>query len=826
MINSLKNKSVVDTYTKNALILIVLSAVAIGGFISFFSFYEFIQDSKLLEQENLALHKATLQREITRVEELIKFDRSKLHSRIRKNIKDRVYEAHGIATSLYEKYKNSKSRNEIEALIIDALRPHRFFENRGYFYAISLDGIGKLNPITPQFEGTNMLAFKTKKGDYYIKELINITKDNGEGFYEHTWTKPNEAGVFDKVSFVKHFEPYDWLIGTGDYIIDVERQIQQEILEQIGKIRFGKEGYIFVVDYDGTVLMNMAQPSLIGNNIINMTDPNGVKVISEVIKLAQDPSWDGFFSYSWEKRTTSKIAPKTSYHKTVPEWGWYYGAGVYTDDIIEEIDQQRVALEQNLLLHLFLIITTISLAIGILLYLSKKRASELNNDLAHLLNFFEHLSVESQPLVIDKLKYLEFKQLAQSANLMLEKQQKSEEQRLKYEEQILQNQKMAAIHQMVGGISHDFNNLLGAILGFGELLELKLDDNQQLKSYAHQINTAGKRGANLTKKLLSLTRNNNVEVENTDINSILKEEEDLLRKSLTAKINITLILKDELWPVLINKSDLEDVILNLCVNAMHAMREGQQDSEIIISTDHTQIPDDEAKIYDLNPGDYVRISVSDNGVGMDSKTKERIFEPFFTTRETGHGLGLSQVYSFARQSKGTVLVQSTEGAGTTFQILIPRVKRANDLSKSSDLLDNMDVKGQETILVVDDESALREFSSVILSDKGYRVLQAENGIEALIILEKEIVDLVLSDVIMPNMDGSVLADKISKLYPHIKTQLVSGYAKLEDLPKMNQNLYNNLLYKPVKASDLLQRVRVLLNEKSEQKTEKEPCLSD
>ena len=813
MAEFIKNKSVADTYTKNALILIVLSAIAIGGSISIFSLYEFTQASKNLEQQNLSLHKTTLQREVSRVEELIKFDRSKLDSSIRKNIKERVYEAHTIASDLYEKYKGLKPRKEIETLIIDALRPHRFFENRGYFYAISLDGIGKLNPITPQFEGTNLLPFKTQKGDHYIQELITIAKTNGEGFYDHTWTKPNEEGVFDKISFVKHFKPLGWLIGTGDYVIDVERQIQKKVLEQIGKISFGKEGYVFVVNYDGTVMMNMGQPSTIGKNIINVSDPNGIKVAREVIKLAHDPSWDGYFNYSWEKRTSSEVSPKIAYHKTVPKWRWYYGAGIYTDDIIEEIGRQRDNLKERLWLHLIFIIVTIFVAISILLYLSKKRASELNNDLDYLLQFFESLPIKSNYLNTDKFTYSEFQHLAQSANLMLEKQQKSEEQRLQYEEQILQNQKMAAINQMVGGISHDFNNLLGAILGFGELLELKLDDNQKLKGYAHQINVAGKRGANLTKKLLSLTRAKSVETERCDVNILLRDVDELLKKSLTAKTEVKMLLENEAWPVLINKSDFEDVILNLCVNAMHAMHEGQQDSEIIILTENIQIKDYEIKQYDLDPGDYVRITVSDNGIGMDAKTKERIFEPFFTTRETGHGLGLSQVYSFFKQCNGAVLVQSTEGVGTKFELLIPRDTAAYDSSKENDSSDDINVRGHETILVVDDESSLREFFSAILSHEGFRILQAENGVEALAVLEQEAVELVLSDVIMPIMDGHILAEKVRQLYPHIKIQLISGFVDLDNIPESNQDLYDNLLSKPVAASDLLRRVKVLLNNK-------------
>ena len=811
MNNTYKNKSVVDTFTKNALILIILSAIAIGSLISFFSYIQFSRDSNQLEAKNLSSHKTILQREVSRVEELINFERSKLDSLIRKNIKDRVYEAHAVATALYNKYKNTKTRKEIESIIIESLRPQRFFDNRGYFYAISLDGIAKLSPSIPHIEGTNVLPFKTNKGDYYVKKLINIAKNIGEGFYDYTWIKPDEDGTFDKISFVKHFEPFDWLIGTGDYVDDVEQQIQKNILEQIGKIRFGKEGYIFVVDYDGTVKMNAGQPSIMGKNILHITDANGVAVAAEVIKLVQDPLWDGYFQYHWEKRTTLKIAPKIAYHKTVPEWRWYYGTGSYTDDRNTEITRQREKLKSRLLLHLFLIITTIAITIGILLFLSKQRGYELNNDVSRLLTFFKSLPIKSNSIDTNDLKYDEFKKLAQSANAMLDKQKNNEKQRLQYEEQILQNQKMTAINQLVGGIAHDFNNLLGVILGYGELLEMKINDDEKLKGYAHQINTAGKRGAKITTKLLSLSRSSHAEKEKCDINSLLREEEDFIKKSLTAKIALILHLKDKLWSVLIDKSDFEDVILNLCINAMHAMHEGQQDSEIIIKTDHIQINNQEEQIYNLEPGDYVCISVSDNGVGMDAETKERIFEPFYTTRETGHGLGLSQVYSFVKHSNGTILVQSTKGAGTKFEILIPRDLTPHNITTNRDSVKHLDVKGHETILVVDDESALRALTAEILSEEGYRVLQAENGIKALLILEQEKVDLVLSDIIMPIMDGNALAEKIRAIYPNIKIQLVSGYTKAEDSPEGNKTLHKNILNKPVQSDVLLRNIKLLLH---------------
>ena len=809
-----KNKSVVDTFTKNGLVLIVLSAVTIGILISLFSYSRFLHDSDRLESESRSLYKTTLQREVSRVEELILFERSKLDSLIRKSIKDRVYEAHATATALYEKYRNIKTKKEIEILVIESLRPQRFFEGRGYFYAIALDGTSKLSPITPQFEETNMMAFKTKSGDYFVKKMTRVARDKGEGFYEHTWSKPDKDGEFDKISFVKHFAPFNWLIGTGDYVVNVEQTIKNKILDQISKIRFGKEGYIFVVNYDGVVMMNMGQPSIIGTNIINVADAGGIKVAAEVIKLAQTPSWDGYFNYSWKKRTTSETSPKIAFHKTVPEWRWYYGTGVYVDDLNNEIDMKQDGLRNDLLMNLFIIITTIFLSISFLLYLSKKRGLELHYDISRILRFFESLSVKSEAIDVDKFEYSEFKKLADSANIMLDKQKKAECQRLEYEKQILQSQKMTALNQMVGGISHDFNNLLAVIQGYGELLELKLNHDESLKNYAHQINIAGKRGAKLTGKLLSLTENKSAEAERCDINLILREEEDFLKKSLTAKVKLTMSFEDELWPVFIDRSGFEDVILNLCVNAMHAMHEGQQDFELVIATENTHINVAQQKTYNLSSGDYVKVTVSDNGIGMNSDIKDRVFEPFFTTRQTGHGLGLSQVYSFSKQSNGTVIIHSKAGEGTSFELLIPRDLVKYSVKEAQDTLNHDGIQGNATILVVEDESALRQLAYETLTHEGYKVLQAENGVEALAVLEQEEVDLVLSDIIMPVMDGNVLVEKIRLLYPDMKIQLMSGYLNKEDLPAGNEEIYDRLLGKPVEGAKLLNRIKSLLDNKS------------
>lgn len=808
------HKSVSNAYTRNAMLLIVLSAIFIGGMISYLSYSDFIKSSEQLETEHIASQKAFLQREVSYVEDLIKYRRSKLDNLIKTNIKSRVYEAHTIATNIYNKFKDTRPKHEIVSMIKEALRPLRFFDGRGYFFMFAMSGNGVLHPPTPHLENTDLNDLQNIDGMYLTKEAIKLVKKQKEGFMEYTWSKPGTQKQFKKVSFFKNFAPYNWVIGTGDYIADVERNIQKEILERIGEIRFGKEGYIFVVNYDGTVMMNRGQQSLIGKNIIDVRDAKGVKVAHEVIQLAQTPGWDGFFEYHWQKLTSSTVSPKIAYHKTVPDWGWYYGTGVYLDDVQEVINQQRGALKDKLVYQLFLIASTVFIAIALLLYLARIRTKALNNDLRQLIDFFKLIPEKPEPINTEKLKFSEFKQLATSANIMLDGQNKADEQRTQYEQQLQQSQKIDAITQMVGGVAHDFNNLLGVILGYGELLELKLSDKPELENYSHQINAAGKRGAKLTRKLLSLTHKTSTESQISDINTLLREEEEFLKKSLTAKIKLEMILEADLWPVTIDRSEFEDVILNLCVNAMHAMYESQQDSRIRIETNNVQLDSSDSKQINLTLGDYVQLTVEDNGIGMDEETQMRVFDPFFTTREEGSGLGLSQAYSFVRRSKGSIRVDSTPGVGTRFELLFPRSQTTQDELTTETQTAAIDTVGTETILVVDDEKPLRDLNTYILSNAGYRVLTASNGIEALTILEEESVDLVLSDIIMPNMDGNLLAERIKQLYPGLKIQFISGHMKKEDFTETNADLYQNILNKPVAAATLLKRVRSLLDQEN------------
>lgn len=266
-------------------------------------------------------------------------------------------------------------------------------------------------------------------------------------------------------------------------------------------------------------------------------------------------------------------------------------------------------------------------------------------------------------------------------------------------------------------------------------------------------------------------------------------------------------LADTIWPIYLDKGDLEDAVLNMCINAMHAMPDG---GDLVIATFNRTLLDDEAAVLNLPEGEYVQLSISDSGCGINEDVLNQIFDPFFTTKgELGTGLGLAQVYGFVKRAKGAITIDSSVNQGTYILIYIPH--NSSEVEQSEFILDDVsDQGGAETILVVDDEPAIRELSKNLLEGKGYNILVADGGEAALKVLESNDIDLMLSDVIMPNMDGYKLAAKVRKKYPKIKIQLVSGFDDDRKRTEEDELLYKTLLHKPFNSSSLFDAVKKCL----------------
>jgi len=372
------------------------------------------------------------------------------------------------------------------------------------------------------------------------------------------------------------------------------------------------------------------------------------------------------------------------------------------------------------------------------------------------------------------------------------------------EEQLRSSRKMDALGKLTGGIAHDYNNLLGIILGFAELLEIKLADQPPLKKYAEQIMNAGQRGASLTKKLLTFSKSNPSKIESININTAIQDAYQMIEKSLTATIEITLHLDKNLSMTQLDSDDFDNALLNICINAAHAM---DGTGKLVITTSNEILSSSQVRKLSIAPGDYVSVSISDQGSGMDEETISKIFDPFFSTKgEMGTGLGLSQVYGFVNRAHGAVKIDSKLGEGTTFTLYFPKDMSAEVSEHIEQPVSSHEVLGNPTVLIVDDEASLCELTREILANAEFNALTAQSGEEALNILNNRPVDLLLTDIIMPVMDGHQLALLAKESQPDIKILFISGYSDSSDEED------NNRIQKPIKSAELIKQVENLLTE--------------
>lgn len=369
------------------------------------------------------------------------------------------------------------------------------------------------------------------------------------------------------------------------------------------------------------------------------------------------------------------------------------------------------------------------------------------------------------------------------------------------EMELRHSQKMEALGKLTGGISHDFNNMLGVILGYTELLKEIFSGNQSASKYLEEIIHAGERAKALTSKLLSFSRKVPSKTQAINLNQLLLRDQHMLEKTLTPKIQLQTIHDEKLWNVLLDPTMLDDALLNMCINSMHAMPDG---GILKISTANINRENSHLVELGIPPGDWVELSVTDSGTGMDYRTRERIFEPFFTTKgEQGTGLGMSQVYGLVQQAGGEIRVDSQLGRGTTINLYFPRYEEQDVVNEKAPSEQAPEANtDSRKILIVDDEEALANVTADMLRTAGYEVATRNSAREALDFLAENDIDLVLSDVIMPDVNGYQLVKEIRGLYPGVKIQMMSGYYDDNSHDESQQELHLNRLNKPFSIQEL------------------------
>lgn len=383
--------------------------------------------------------------------------------------------------------------------------------------------------------------------------------------------------------------------------------------------------------------------------------------------------------------------------------------------------------------------------------------------------------------------------------------------RKKMEQQLLQAQKMEAIGTLTSGISHEFNNIMTVILGYGKLLQIEVAKDKLLTNYVTPILKSAERAANLTQALLAFSRKQTINPRPVNLNEIINGMEKLLSRLIGEDIELSTILSDKDLTVIADSGQIEQVLMNLVTNARDAMPDV---GNLTIRTEFIDLDNEFRKAHDFSsPGSYALLSVEDTGQGMDDKTRERIFDPFFTTKEVGKGtgLGLAMVYGIIEQHDGHIRVNSEPGKGTTFKIYLPLIRSKVEVTESADF--PILKKGAETVLIAEDDVQVRRLAKDVLVGFGYKVMEAVDGEDAISVFgeNKDKIQLLILDLIMPKKSGKKVYDEIKKIRPDVKAIFISGY---------NENLIHkkvileeglDFILKPFSPDELLKSVREILD---------------
>jgi two-component system cell cycle sensor histidine kinase/response regulator CckA len=384
------------------------------------------------------------------------------------------------------------------------------------------------------------------------------------------------------------------------------------------------------------------------------------------------------------------------------------------------------------------------------------------------------------------------------------------------EKQLRQGQKMEAVGRLAGGVAHDFNNLLGVIIGYSELL-MDQAETAAARTQAEQIKKAGDRASSLTRQLLAFSRQQVLETRVLNMNCVVTEMQKMLPRLIGEDVEILSYLEPKLGNVKADQGQLEQVLMNLAVNARDAMPGG---GKLVLKTENVTFHSDQHNTHPgMIPGDYVLLSVSDTGMGMDSQTLAHIFEPFFTTkgRGRGTGLGLATVYGVIKQSGGYIWVDSKPGAGSTFEVYLPRVRQVAEASHVSE--PGWTPGHSQTVLLVEDEDSLRELTRTLLEQAGYKILEASDGRQAIEIAQQRSgdIDLLLTDVVMPGMNGRVVAEHLASLHPKMKVIFMSGYTEFAQHVLADNSV--NFLQKPFTREVLLRKFNEVLEDSNQRPAE-------
>jgi len=465
-------KSSIQNKFLKKMFYIVFISIGLWSFIWIYDEYTtFNVESESLRITHIQSQQSMLKNQVSEVINYVNEIKKHSEQKLSVAFKERVYEAHQIALSIYQQNSASKSSEEIKKMIRDVLRPLRFNSGRGYYFAVSMNGVEQLYPVSPELEGKNLIGLQDSQGAFVIQDEIEIIKKKKEGFVTHFWVKPgkNPAILYPKNSFIKSFEPFDWYIGTGEYLDEANEQVQGEVLNRIANLRFGTEGYFFGSTYQGDSLFFQGKITVGSDNIWDLTDPDGVKIIQEQRKAVENPE-GGFVYYSLNKLNTAVPSPKISFVRGIPDWEWTIGAGVYLDSIEHTISEKKAALINGLKKRVIRSVWILAGLLCLVYFWSNRISNQIGKSVDLFLSFLNKAATESVAINPDDIQLLEFREIAVSTNKMLKEKRKAEE-TLQYGEEkfrlaFFTSPDSININRMADGIYLEINDGFTKIMGY------------------------------------------------------------------------------------------------------------------------------------------------------------------------------------------------------------------------------------------------------------------------------------------------------------------------------------------------------------------------
>ncbi|WP_372753928.1 cache domain-containing protein [Labilibaculum sp.] len=798
------NVSISRSYFLLFMVLTISFLMGIGGMWIYKEISKFKIESEALRVKSIAQQKELLINKLDECTNFITYQNNQAETRIKNRLKNFVNQAHAIATNIYEENKGKVSDREIKKRIKEAISPMRFFNNKGYVFINSLDGIGILYPFSKNYEGKNLIELQDINKNYLVKNEINLMALQDEAYskYENHNKLKNEFNAYLKVSFIQKFTPFNWYFGSFAYLDDLKDENQKEALNRIDQINISENNYFFVYKKDGTCLYHDDAES-VGKNYHDYQNPLRKKNVEFLLAQAELQK-EAFVEY--QDPNTEK-GTKVSYVKTIDDWNWVIGAGIYTKEIDARIKASRNELRETVFHYIYQIVIFITIAILIFYITSKSISVRMNKNFVSFNNFFRKASTQSNKIDPDGLYFPEFREMSKTINYMIDIRAQKEKELQVAKEHAEESDRLKS--SFLANMSHEIRTPMNAIIGFSELLQ---DDDLPKKTKAQFFSHIQNSG----NSLLNLIN---------DIIDFSKIESGELKISRTV-FNLNLLF-DEL------EQTFENIKLEKGKDHIHIQfNKGLNDKESIIYTDPlrlkqilTNLIDNSLKFtekgsiivsYQLSEDELI-FSVKDTGIGISDDKQKVIFNRFRQADDSharkygGTGLGLSISKKLTKLINGKMWLESTLGIGSSFFIRVPFQQNDTPIKISSRTPKylNKALSGKK-ILVVDNYKLNLTLLKNMLESTGIELTTAKDGKIAIDHCTKNQFDLILLDLQMPKLDGYDTLQLIKKNRPETKIIAQTAYASNNNCKEALKFGFDGYISKPIIKKELISIIEKII----------------